>query len=230
MRHCLEIDTHFARLIPHFQMAMVEANVVNSPFDPLLQQEIARAVGRIVLDVPLEEIKNLPAIQHTREAYKRLGKDPNRYRPAAEQLHRRIVRGLGLYTINTLVDFGNLVSLATGFSIGVFDADLVMPQVTLRRGEADDPFEAIGRGVLNVEGLPLYLDQEGPFATPTSDAERTKVLPTTSKALVFINSYIASEEEAQSRLQEAVSMLAEGLKRYLLATEIETAFFRAEKV
>jgi len=68
----------------------------------------------------LEDIKKQPVIAATREAYKRCGKDPGRYRPSAEALRRRLMRGIALYQIDTLVDLINLVSLRTGHSIGGF--------------------------------------------------------------------------------------------------------------
>lgn len=71
----------------------------------------------------MEDIKHQPVIFATREAYKRCGKDPGRYRPSAEALRRRLMRGIPLYQIDTLVDLINLVSLRTGHSIGGFDAD-----------------------------------------------------------------------------------------------------------
>lgn len=70
----------------------------------------------------LEDINKFLPIQATRQAYKRLGKDPNRYRPSAEALRRRIFRDLPLYKIDTLVDIINLLSIQSGYSIGGFDA------------------------------------------------------------------------------------------------------------
>ena len=52
----------------------------------------------------LEYVNKWLPIRATRQAYKKLGKDPNRYRPSAEALRRRILRGLPLYRIDTLVD------------------------------------------------------------------------------------------------------------------------------
>ena len=66
------------------------------------------------------------------------------------------MRGLELYRIDTLVDLINLVSLRTGHSIGLFDADKIQgEQLELASGKADEPFEGIGRGPLNIEGLPV---------------------------------------------------------------------------
>ena len=58
----------------------------------------------------MADIKLQPVIAATREAYKRCGKDPGRYRPSAEALRRRLMRGIPLYQIDTLLDLINLVS------------------------------------------------------------------------------------------------------------------------
>lgn len=225
MKHTLSVSPSFSECLPEFRMAMIEAEVVNSPFDPALQTAIDVTIGDIVLNCPLQQVKQIPAIFHTRRAYKILGKDPNRYRPAAEQLRRRIINGLGLYRINALVDFGNLLSLQSGYSIGVFDATLVGSDILLRRGTPEDRFEGIGRGILNVEGLPLYEDAEGPFATPTSDSERTKVRPSTSETLIFINSYLPEAFHAEEQLHAIVDDAVTGLRNFLKARNTEVAYF-----
>ena len=58
----------------------------------------------------LEEVLNIPLIKEARDSYKKLGKDPSRYRLAVESLYRRLVKGYGLYRINNVVDAGNILS------------------------------------------------------------------------------------------------------------------------
>lgn len=166
MPHTLTFSTQFAETIPHFRMAMLEVKVKNSPYCMELQRAIEQSIGELVLQYRLEDIKSIPAIYHTREAYKLLGKDPNRYRPAGEQLLRRIVSGKGLYSINALVDMGNLISIKTGYSLGIFHASAVGREVLLRRGEAEDLFEGIGRGRLNVEDFLYMLMKSAPLQIP----------------------------------------------------------------
>ncbi len=221
MIHTLIIDPDFRSLLPNYKMSMIEAEVVNGPYNFELQREIDQTKGMIATNCRIDEIKEIPAIKYTREAYKKLGKDPNRYRPAAEQLRRRILKGIGLYTINALVDMGNLVSLETGFSIGVFDAEKVSNQILIRRGKKEDLFEGIGRGILNVEGLPLYVDEIGPFATPTSDSERSKVLTQTKKTLIFINNFIPQDNEAIRTMSEAEERTFFLLRHFLSAKNVE---------
>ena len=69
-----------------------------------------------------DTIKDHPGIAATRTAYKACGKDPSRYRPASEQLARRILQGKSLYSVDTLVDLGNLVSIAAGYPTGLLAA------------------------------------------------------------------------------------------------------------
>ena len=126
----------------------------------------------------------------TRNLYKALGKDPNRYRVSSEALCRRVVKGMDLYRIDTLVDLINLVSMVSGYAIGGFDADkIVGDNVTLGVGEQDEKFEGIGRGLLNIEGLPVYRDAIGGIGTPTSDEERTKITLATTHLQMQINAF-----------------------------------------
>ena len=65
-------------------------------------------------------------------------------------------------------------------------------------GKADEPFEGIGRGMLNIEGLPVYRDAIGGIGTPTSDNERTKLSVETTQLLAIINAYSGSEGLAEA--------------------------------
>jgi DNA/RNA-binding domain of Phe-tRNA-synthetase-like protein len=134
----------------------------------------------------VEDISSIPAIQQTKNAYRKLGKDPSRYRPSAEALSRRIVNGKALYLVNNIVDILNVLSIETGLSIGGYDLDKINGGITLSKGKPGEPYEAIGRGLLNMEDLPLLYDLSGPFGCPTSDSTRTKVTKDTKAFLMII--------------------------------------------
>jgi len=215
----IEISDAIYRACPDFRVAVIACKVMNYDYNEALWREIKLFTTGFEATYRMEEIKLRPAIHATRQAYRMLGKDPNRYRPSAEALCRRILKGQQLYQINTLVDLINLVSLKTGYSIGGFDLDKIVDDLTLGVGEADERFEAIGRGVLNIEGLPVYRDAVGGIGTPTSDEERTKITTDTAHLLMIINAY--SGEEG---LQEAVTYSVDLLKRHAGAKEIDTLF------
>ncbi len=190
----ISFSPEIAAAAPGLRVMVVEAAVTNGPTPDALWQEIIEACARLE-GTPMEAVNKRPAIAATRAAYKALGKDPNRYRPSAEALTRRAVKGLELYRSTALVDLINLLSLLSGHSIGGFDADAVDgPAIELGRGRAGEPYAAIGRGELNIEGLPVWRDATGGFGTPTSDNERTKMSPATSRLLMTVNIYGPSED------------------------------------
>lgn len=217
----IKVSAELKRACPVFAGVAVYASVRNTPHSIALWGEIDEFARRLTTDSCMEDIKLQPVIAATREAYKRCGKDPGRYRPSAEALRRRLLRGIPLYQIDTLVDLINLVSLRTGHSIGGFDADKIEGSVLeLGVGRADEPFEGIGRGVLNIEGLPVYRDAIGGIGTPTSDNERTKMDLNTTHILAIVNGYNGKEG-----LQEAAEMILQLLGKYAEATDKSVLYF-----
>lgn len=206
----ITVSEEIKKACPGFKGAAVYAEVTNTAFCEGLWKEIDAFTQELTTTTQTDDIKLQPAIAATREAYKRCGKDPSRYRPSAEALRRRLMRGLALYQIDTLVDLINLVSLRTCYSIGGFDADkLEGTDLELGIGRAEEPFEGIGRGVLNIEGLPVYRDRVGGIGTPTSDNERTKMGLETRHILAIVNGY-----SGQEGLKEAAEMIQELLIKY----------------
>ena len=138
-----------------------------------------------------------------------------------EALRRRLMRGIPLYQIDTLVDLINLVSLRTGHSIGGFDADKIQGNhLELGIGKAEEPFEGIGRGILNIEGLPVYRDSFGGIGTPTSDHERTKMDIGTTHILAIVNGYNGKEG-----LKETAEMIQSLLRDYAGSDGGELIYF-----
>lgn len=197
-------------------VSAISCHVVNTSYDAELWNEINALEKEIQDTCSIESINKFSPIFATRQAYKKLGKDPNRYRPSAEALRRRVVRGLPLYQINTLVDVINLISLKSGYSIGGFDADKIQENLELGVGREGELYEGIGRGILNIEGLPVYRDSIGGIGTPTSDEERTKIDMQTTRLLMLINAYSGLEN-----LTETTKYAIDLLKHYCNAKEIE---------
>lgn len=215
------IDPRILEACPETRIGLISATVVNEPTCDSLWAEIEAAAEEVKQRYELLEINQRPAIAATRHLYKKLGKDPSRYRVASEALCRRIIRGLGIYRLTTLIDVVNLVSIKSGYPISGLDGDRIAGNsLTMRVGTAEDVYNGIGRGLLNIEGMPVYRDAEGPIATPTSDEERTKFTEQTVKAQININAFAP-----EMPLEEAVEWTAELLKKYAHATDVETKVY-----
>ena len=205
------VSQEIESVCPGFVGAAVEAQVVNSPFCAELWKEIHALEEQFRKELTTESLKELSGIAATRRVYKACGKDPSRYRPASEQLIRRMLQGKELYKIDTLVDLVNLASIVYGYSIGGFDADkMVGDTLTLGIGREGEPYEGIGRGMLNIAGLPVYRDEQGGVGTPTSDNERTKMTLATTHLLVLINGYDGDE----SRVCQNAEFIQQLIRKY----------------
>ena len=212
------IDKRIVDVCPGMRVGLIRANVQNTPTGDELWQELEMAARDVVSRYELLEINKRPAVAATRRVYKHFGKDPNRYRVASEALCRRLIRGLGIYRLTTLVDLINLVSIRSGYPISALDADkLEGDSLSLGIGEEGEYYEGIGRGQLNIAGMPIYRDAKGGVATPTSDEERTKITELTTRVQININGY--AEEMPMA---ECVDWVVTLLKKYAMATDIET--------
>lgn len=188
------VSNEIENVCPNFIGACVEAKVKNSQYCQDLWNEINTLGEEFKNKLTIETLKEISGIAATRRIYRICGKDPSRYRPAAEALIRRILQRKTLYQIDTLVDLINLASMKYGYSLGGFDADkFVGNTLELGVGKEGEPYEGIGRGMINIQGLPVYRDGIGGVGTPTSDNERTKITINTNHLLVLINGYDGNE-------------------------------------
>lgn len=222
MRFQISTSTKFKQTCPSFVGVGLYMNIINSPTNNALWEEIEAAVSELRNQFTVNSLKTRPGILATRSAYKAAGKDPSRYRPACEQLARRILQGKDLYKVNTVVDLVNLVSLRSAYSTAALDADKIEGNcIELGFGRADEPYEGIGRGPLNIENLPTYRDSLGAFATPTSDSTRTMLSLETIHLLLLINAYDGN----QAYLEQTANLSIRLLKDYADAQDISIVFF-----
>lgn len=210
------IDKRIRDVCPQMQIGVIRCNTTNRPTSEELWSELNKECVAIKNRYELLQINQRPAIAKTRELYKALGKDPNRYRVSSEALCRRAVKGMELHRINTLVDIINLLSIHSGYSIGGFDGDKIQGDMYLGVGEKDEKFEGIGRGLLNIEGLPVYRDSIGGIGSPTSDEERTKITLDTTFIHININAF-----EEEMILSEVMDWSKELLMKYTNAKDFE---------
>jgi len=202
------VSDEMHRVCPQFVGAAVYAEFVNTPYNTALWQEIDRYLAEYTKSQTVDTIKHIPAIEATRAVYRKCGKDPSRYRPSGEALIRRVLKGKGLYQIDTAVDLINLASIAYGYSIGGFDYDKIAGnRIVLGIGREGEPYEGIGRGMINIEGLPVYRDDQGGIGTPTSDNERTKIDASTSHLLALVNGYDGNADTVMKTAQMIQQLL-----------------------
>ena len=184
----IRLDSQLKEKVPGYCVAVMSFDMSVMPTQEPLKEEMNRLEQDIMQQLTLETLLKEPRIAAARAGYKALGKDPSRYRLSCEALLRRLIKGNGLYFVNNAVDIGNVLSARTQRSVAVLDEDKIQGDVLIRIGQ-DEPYEGIGRGAINIENIPVYCDELGPFGTPTSDTPRTRITETTKTILLFITSF-----------------------------------------
>lgn len=205
----INIHPNIGKKCPDLKIACLECNVQVQTSQQGLLDLIANKTKELESSLSTEGIHQIESVAFTRQAYKDLGKEPSRYRPSAEALLRRVIKGKGLYQINNVVDLLNLVSILTGYSIGGYDADKIEGEINMGVGEEGEPYQAIGRGKLNIACLPVLRDDLGVFGSPTSDSERTMVRPETKRFLMTIFHFNGTDEALNSVLLISKKYLSE---------------------
>ena len=148
-----------------------EIDVIES--DPIIDDLIKRYID-LEFD-SLTDPKSFQSIAGGRSLYRYFKKDPTRYRLSSEALIRRVKSGKGLYTINNIVDLMNFYSIKYGNPVGLYDFDKIEGPIEYRLGLKDELYKGLGKGILNIENLPVLSDALGAFGSATSDNERTRI-------------------------------------------------------
>jgi len=210
------VEDRIKELLPELKLGVLLTQVSINDSSPALLDLIDYETTALEGVLTPEYIRELDAVSATRQAYRVLGKDPSRYRPSAESLLRRIALNKGLYRINNVVDILNLTSLKTGYSICGYDYQTIKGEPTLGIGTENEVYEGIGRGVLNIENLPVFRDSLGVFGNPTSDSVRTMVTKETTHFLMIILGFNDAKQ-----IERALDYSFELLKTHAQAIELE---------
>lgn len=195
----LTINNDIRNLIPSFDVIAYKIDF-STDYDAMSQSNLVdKLLENIYIEYPkkysYDTITKIVKLKHTRDGYKKMGKDPSHTRPASEALLRRVIKQGNLYRLGDVIDLGNILSLETLRSVCVVDFDKLQGDVEIRLGKVTDNYEGINRGIINVSNIPVYTDNIGPFGCPTSDTARTMVTSSTKSILVMIICFDESDKE-----------------------------------
>lgn len=207
--------------IKSLKLGLVEAKAVyvtheDNKFDKELQLLEDELKDKFKENAPSEN----PVISATRRMYRQVGWEPTKYRPSSEALVRRIIQGKGLYKINNLVDYGNLVSARFHIPMGLYDIDMIKGEIILEVGREGESYEGISRPIISATGKIILRDSEGIFGNPTADSKRTSISKKTKNVLAVF--FIAStiENGFAQKMLNCLSNYYSGFTKEGITTEI----------
>ncbi|MDI6870842.1 MAG: phenylalanine--tRNA ligase beta subunit-related protein [Bacillota bacterium] len=91
-----------------------------------------------------QDVKAHPDLRPYREAFQRLGINPNRFPSSIEAMVSRIAKGGSLPSINPVVDLANSVGLRFTVPLGVHDLDRCSGDLEVRLARPGDVFTPFG--------------------------------------------------------------------------------------
>ena len=147
----IEIGDDIRALQLPIALGMVSATVKVSPKNDAVWQMLQDIGKQVANQYTPDSIKDFPHIDAFRQLYKRIGKDPSRYRPSSEMLMRRVTRGISLYNVNSIVDIMNLISIETALPLGLYDKSQIIGDIMFRIGRTGEGFQGIRKGIVNVD-------------------------------------------------------------------------------
>ena len=108
--------------------------------DKMLDESIKLAESRFLVKKVKEEKDIIPY----REAFEKLGINPNKFQCSVEAMFNRISKGKGLPHINPLVDLNNAISLKYTLPMGTHNLGLSSEDTELRYSKEGDHFITMG--------------------------------------------------------------------------------------
>jgi len=173
-------------------------------------REFENALQELELHIKKKFADKRPAedsvVSAVRRMYRRIGWEPTRYRPSSEALVRRILQDKGLYRINNLVDFGNVVSAFMHIPMGLYDLNKIHGDITLDAGKEGETYQGISKSLIHAEGKLILRDQQGIFGNPTADSKRTSISDNTDSVLAL---FFGPPEIDKKYLEATIEKLAD---------------------
>lgn len=139
----------------------------------------------------LKDLAAQPVVASVRRLFRAAGCDPTRYRPSAEALLRRLLKGNDLPSIHPLVDINNCLSVELAVPCCVMSEGTFSPPILFRSGRSGESYESL-RGYFKLENKPLLVDSQGPLDAPITGNVRVKVRKATKRAWLVV--YLPSSE------------------------------------
>jgi DNA/RNA-binding domain of Phe-tRNA-synthetase-like protein len=172
-----------------------------------------------------------PNVAAWRTAFKdAMGVNGKDFPSAVEALAKRVVSGKGLTSINPIVDFYNLLSIAHVLPVGGWDAGaLVGGDIVLRYTEEDEMFRELGApaGVPVAADEVCYADAETLITRHFvwRQSEQAKVTPATER--LFLVSEVLPEAGPEAA-EKVAAAFADGLTRYFGVSSTSTVLRRGD--
>ncbi|MBD8006128.1 B3/B4 domain-containing protein [Bacillus norwichensis] len=202
------VNSSLYDIIPDLKIGVIQyENITIGDSPQMLKGRLRLFQENAYFELEDKNITDYEEIREWRAIFKKLGKDPNRYRHSAEALYRRVKKQTFLPSLNSATDLNNFFSLEYRIPLGIYDKNQIKGDTELRKGMPEELYEGLNGRKNNAENLLITADDAGPFGSPFVDSTRTAVTTSTTNALQI--AYLSPKIElhnAQKLVESLASM------------------------
>jgi DNA/RNA-binding domain of Phe-tRNA-synthetase-like protein len=212
-----QYDSEIVTRFPNLSSGVILVEGLSNGDTPENLQSTYLAEQRATLaridQTPLSQLVPLEA---WREAFRRFGVDPTKYRSASESLLRRLTKKGDIPVINCLVDLGNLVSIRYGLPVAAFDTRDLQGAVTVRLAKGTERFTPLFETeVENPEPGEVIFSDEADLVLARRwcwrQADQSAARPDTRNVIMTVE---AQHAGGQSEVEAALNDLLNLLRQY----------------
>ncbi|WP_342430032.1 phenylalanine--tRNA ligase beta subunit-related protein [Neobacillus sp. FSL H8-0543] len=183
----IELSADVIKRIPNFKLGIIlYKDIIVGDSPQMVKGRLQLFQESIYFELEDKNVTDLPGIDEWRKIFKLTGKDPNRYRPSAEALFRRIKKQNYLTPIQSAIDINNFFSLQYQVPIGIYDSDQLSGSLKVQLGQEGEEYLGLNGRINSLENLIVLSDQQGAFGSPFVDSTRAPVTKETKNALQVI--------------------------------------------
>jgi DNA/RNA-binding domain of Phe-tRNA-synthetase-like protein len=194
--------------VPNFKVGIIlYDNIVVEDSPQMLRGRLQTFQESLFFDLEDKSFSDFQGISEWRDIFKKIGTDPNRYRPSVEAIYRRIKKRNFLNLIHSAADLNNFFSMQYEIPIGIYDADRIQGNVEIRIGLAQDEYVGINGREISMENKLLSSDNLGAFGSPYVDSERTAVTADTKNAIQIVYLKQSLSVESSEKLVESLGTM-----------------------
>lgn len=148
-----EITPEIFEKLPNIYVGVVVAHNIDNRQDyPEISQMLDHYEKLAQEEFAGVNVKERDEIIPYREAFRKLGINPNKYPCSVEALFKRLSKGKNLPNINPLVDLNNAISLKYTLPMGTHNLDNAKDNIVMRTADSEkDTFIPLGKTVEDVE-------------------------------------------------------------------------------
>ncbi|MBN8198891.1 MULTISPECIES: B3/B4 domain-containing protein [Bacillaceae] len=201
----ITIAPELCRLFPQFKIGFITYKNIEVGQSPqMVKGRLQLFQESIYFDLEDKSVTELEGIKEWRQIFKTAGKDPNRHRHSAEALYRRIKKQNYLQPVNSSIDINNFFSLEYQIPIGVYDADKLSGNLTIRLGKEGEEYNGLNGRPNSLANLIISEDAAGPFGSPFVDSERSAVTEQTNNAVQIVYLRPSLEMEKAEKMVDSL--------------------------